>query len=82
MEGLVERLEKAVERLETVCQRPGMCGDASAKGEAQSSGRAVPAAVQSWQGTLWGSWGGEGKQSEAGSSSCAGTGAAVAALRR
>ncbi|KFV00268.1 Adenylyl cyclase-associated protein 1, partial [Tauraco erythrolophus] len=32
---LVERLEKAVERLETVCQGPGMCGDGSSKGVAQ-----------------------------------------------
>ncbi|KFQ77825.1 Adenylyl cyclase-associated protein 1, partial [Phoenicopterus ruber ruber] len=32
---LVERLEKAVERLETVCQRPGMCGDGPSKGVAQ-----------------------------------------------
>lgn len=36
MERLVERLEKAVERLETVCQGPGMCGDGSSKGKAQS----------------------------------------------
>ncbi|KGL91453.1 Adenylyl cyclase-associated protein 1, partial [Charadrius vociferus] len=35
MERLVERLEKAVERLETVCQGPGMCGDGSSKGVAQ-----------------------------------------------
>ncbi|NXP33449.1 CAP1 protein, partial [Leiothrix lutea] len=35
MERLVERLEKAVERLETVCQGSGMCGDGSAKGVAQ-----------------------------------------------
>ncbi|KFV95615.1 Adenylyl cyclase-associated protein 1, partial [Fulmarus glacialis] len=32
---LVERLEKAVERLETVCQGPGMCGDGPSKGVAQ-----------------------------------------------
>ncbi|KFQ50900.1 Adenylyl cyclase-associated protein 1, partial [Pelecanus crispus] len=32
---LVERLEKAVERLETVCQGRGMCGDGSSKGVAQ-----------------------------------------------
>uniref|UniRef100_A0A8B9PPT7 Adenylyl cyclase-associated protein n=1 Tax=Apteryx owenii TaxID=8824 RepID=A0A8B9PPT7_APTOW len=35
MERLVERLEKAVERLEVVCQGPGMCGDGSSKGVAQ-----------------------------------------------
>ncbi|NXE29285.1 CAP1 protein, partial [Ardeotis kori] len=35
MERLVERLEKAVERLETVCQGPGLCGDGSSKGVAQ-----------------------------------------------
>ncbi|NXN25592.1 CAP1 protein, partial [Nycticryphes semicollaris] len=35
MERLVERLEKAVERLETVCQGPGMCRDGSSKGVAQ-----------------------------------------------
>ncbi|NXG78029.1 CAP1 protein, partial [Baryphthengus martii] len=35
MERLVERLEKAVERLETVCQGPGRCGDDSSKGVAQ-----------------------------------------------
>uniref|UniRef100_A0A8C6IS55 Adenylyl cyclase-associated protein n=1 Tax=Melopsittacus undulatus TaxID=13146 RepID=A0A8C6IS55_MELUD len=35
MERLVERLEKAVERLETVCQGPGMCGDGSSKAMAQ-----------------------------------------------
>ncbi|XP_075577954.1 adenylyl cyclase-associated protein 1 isoform X1 [Pelecanus crispus] len=35
MERLVERLEKAVERLETVCQGRGMCGDGSSKGVAQ-----------------------------------------------
>ncbi|KFP10856.1 Adenylyl cyclase-associated protein 1 [Egretta garzetta] len=35
MERLVERLEKAVERLETVCRGPGMCGDGSSKGVAQ-----------------------------------------------
>lgn len=34
MERLVERLEKAVERLETVCQAPGRCADGSSKGEA------------------------------------------------
>ncbi|KFR03498.1 Adenylyl cyclase-associated protein 1, partial [Nipponia nippon] len=32
---LVERLEKAVERLETVCQGSGMCADGSSKGVAQ-----------------------------------------------
>ncbi|KFV75093.1 Adenylyl cyclase-associated protein 1, partial [Dryobates pubescens] len=32
---LVERLEKAVERLETVCQAPGRCGDGSPKGVAE-----------------------------------------------
>ncbi|KFU91851.1 Adenylyl cyclase-associated protein 1, partial [Chaetura pelagica] len=35
MERLVERLEKAVERLETVCQGPGMCAEGSSKGMAQ-----------------------------------------------
>ncbi|OXB77778.1 UNVERIFIED_CONTAM: hypothetical protein H355_000533 [Colinus virginianus] len=35
MERLVERLEKAVERLETVCQGPGMCGDGPSPGVAQ-----------------------------------------------
>ncbi|XP_031412693.1 adenylyl cyclase-associated protein 1 isoform X1 [Meleagris gallopavo] len=35
MEQLVERLERAVERLETVCQGPGMCGDGSSPGVAQ-----------------------------------------------
>ncbi|EOB06115.1 Adenylyl cyclase-associated protein 1, partial [Anas platyrhynchos] len=35
MERLVERLEKAVQRLETVCQGPGMCGDGSSQGVAQ-----------------------------------------------
>lgn len=34
MERLVERLEKAVQRLETVCQGPGMCGDGSSQGKA------------------------------------------------
>lgn len=43
----MERLEKAVERLETVCQGPGMCGDAPAKGEAQGSA--------SSRAELWGS---------------------------
>lgn len=57
MERLVERLEKAVERLETVCQGSGMCGDGSAKGEAQGSGRSC---AELAQGTLWGSWGGQG----------------------
>lgn len=52
MERLVERLEKAVERLETVCQGSGMCGDASGKGEAQGSARSC---AELAQGTLWGS---------------------------
>lgn len=41
MERLVERLEKAVERLETVCEGSGRCGDGSSKGEARGSA-AVP----------------------------------------
>lgn len=41
MERLVERLEKAVERLETVCRGPGMCGDGSSKGKAQSTSPAA-----------------------------------------
>ncbi|OPJ71676.1 adenylyl cyclase-associated protein 1 [Patagioenas fasciata monilis] len=35
MERLVGRLEKAVERLEMMCQGPGMCGNDSSKGVAQ-----------------------------------------------
>lgn len=54
----MERLEKAVERLETVCQGPGMCGDSSAKGEAQSTSELA-------QGTLRESWGQEGTGGEA-----------------
>lgn len=46
MERLVERLEKAVERLENVCQGPGMCGDASAKGEAQGSSQGTAELAQ------------------------------------
>ena len=41
MERLVERLEKAVERLETVCQGSGMCGDGSSKGKARSTSSAA-----------------------------------------
>lgn len=52
MERLVERLEKAVERLENVCQGPGMCGDASAKGEARGTSQGT---AELAQGSLWGS---------------------------
>lgn len=48
MERLVERLEKAVERLETVCQGPGMCGDGSSKGKAQSTSPAVSPHGSPW----------------------------------
>lgn len=48
MERLVERLEKAVERLENVYQGSGMCGDSSAKGRPKAGPRAVPGAVQGW----------------------------------
>jgi len=44
MERLVERLEKAVERLETVCQGPGMCGDGPSKGKVQSTSPAASVA--------------------------------------
>lgn len=57
MERLVERLEKAVERLENVCQGPGMCGDASAKGEAQGSSQGT---AELAQGSLWRSQAGGG----------------------
>lgn len=62
MERLVERLEKAVERLENVYQGSGMCGDSSAKGKAQSRSQGSARSCAGLaQGTLW---------SEAGSGGC------------
>lgn len=61
MERLVERLEKAVERLETACQGSGRCGEASAEGKAQSTSQgSAPSCAELAQGTLWESWGGAG----------------------